>query len=63
MIAYKKNVYFNKKYIEVTINDFTMYLIFPERLRRQKCREKRKAMRQKEVEAKEEIVFESVEVM
>ena len=35
-------LYFNKKYVEVMINDFTMHLIISKWLRRQKCREKRK---------------------
>ena len=30
-------LYFNKKYVEVAINDFTMHLIFSKQLRRQKC--------------------------
>ena len=52
--------YFNKKYVEVAINDFTMHLIILKWLRRQKCRQKRKTKKQKEVEAKEESVYESV---
>ena len=52
--------YFNKKYVEVVINDFTMHLIILKWLRRQKCRQKRKTMKQKELEAKEESVYESV---
>ena len=52
--------YFNKKYVEVAINDFTMHLIILKWLRRQKCRQKRKTMKQKEVEAKEKSVYESV---
>ena len=42
------------------INDFTMHLIISKWLRRQKCRQKRKTMRQEEVEAKEETAKESV---
>ena len=52
--------YFNKKYVELAINDFTMHLIILKWLRRQKCRQKRKIMKQKEVEAKEKYVYESV---
>ena len=37
-----------------------MHLIISKWLRRQKCRKKLKTMRQKEVEAKEEAVHESV---
>ena len=51
--------YFNKKYVEVAINDFTMHPIILKWLRRQKCRQKRKTMKQKELEAKEESVYES----
>ena len=49
---------FNKKYVEVAINDFTMHLIISKWLRRQICRLKRKTIRQKEVEPKE-TVYES----
>ena len=45
--------------IEVAIIDFTMHLLILKWLR-QKCRQKRKTMRQEEVEAKEETVYESV---
>ena len=48
--------YFNKKYVKVVINDFTMHLIISKWLRRQKCRQKSKTMRQEEVEVKEETV-------
>ena len=40
-------LYFNKKYVQVAINDFTMYLIISKWLKRQKCRHKRKKMRQR----------------
>ena len=40
-------LYFNKRYIEVAINDFTMYLVIWKWLRIQKCRQKWKAMRQR----------------
>ena len=53
-------LYFNKKYIQVAISDFKMPLIILKWLRRQKSRQKRKTMRQKNVEVKEEIVYESV---
>ena len=53
-------LYFNKKYDEVAINDLTMHLIISKRFRRQKCRQKSKAIRQKEVEAKEQTVYEKV---
>ena len=52
--------FFYKKYFEVAITDFTMYLIISRWLRRQKCREKVKTLRQKEVEAKEETAYESI---
>ena len=35
---------FNKKYVEVANNDFTMHLITLKWLGRQKCRQKRKTM-------------------
>ena len=53
-------LYFNKKYDEVAINDLTMHLIISKRFRRQKCRQKSKAVRQKEVEAKEQTVYKKV---
>ena len=40
-------LYFFKKYVEVAINDFTMYLIISKWLKMQKCRHKRKKMRQR----------------
>ena len=40
-------LYFNKNYVEAVINDFTMHLIISKWLRIQKCRQKRKAMRQR----------------
>ena len=40
-------LYFNKKYVKVAINDFTMYLIISKWLRIKKCRQKRKSVRQK----------------
>ena len=51
--------YINKKYVEVAINDFTIHLIISKWLRRQKCRLKRTTMRQQEVEAKEETIYEN----
>ena len=53
-------LYFNKKYVEVANNDFTMHLIISKWLRRQKCRQKKKTMRQKEVRTKEQTVDENV---
>ena len=53
-------LYFNKKYIGVVINDFTMHLIISKAERRQKRRQNRKTMRRKDVKAKEEIVCETV---
>ena len=53
-------LHFNKKYNEVTINDFIMHLIILKWLARQKCRLKRKTKRQKDVETKDKIIFESV---
>ena len=52
-------LYFNKKYVEVAINNSTMCLIASKWLRRQKSRQKRKTMRQKEVKAKEETLQKS----
>ena len=50
-----------KKYVEVAINVFTMHhLIISKWLRIQKCIQNRKTMRQREEEAKEEIVYKSV---
>ena len=40
-------LYFNKKYVKVEINDYTMHLIISKWLRMQKCRQLRKTMRQK----------------
>ena len=42
------------------ISDFAMNLVVPKWLRRQKSKQKRKTVRQKEVEAKEETVYEGV---
>ena len=53
-------LYFNKKYIEVAIDDFTMHLIILKLPERQTSRQKRKTMRQKEVQAKKETVYEKV---
>ena len=39
-------LYFNKIKVEVVINDFTIHLIIVKWLRIQKCRQKRKTMRQ-----------------
>ena len=38
-------LYFNKKQVEVAINDFTMHLIISKWFRIQKCRQKRKTVR------------------
>ena len=46
-------LHFNKKYVEVAINDFTMHLVVSKWLRRQKCR-------QKDVKMKEKIVYQNV---
>ena len=40
-------LYFNKKYVEVAINDFTIHLTILKWLRIQKYRQKRKTMRQR----------------
>ena len=40
-------LYFGKKYAEVAINDFPMHLIILKGLRIQKCKQKRKTMRQR----------------
>ena len=42
------------------INDFTMHLIISKWLRRQKYRQRRKTMRQEEIKAKEDTIYESV---
>ena len=42
------------------INDYSVYLIVSKWLRRQKFKQNRITVRQKEVEAKEETVYESV---
>ena len=47
-----------KKYVEVTINDFTMHLIISKGLKKQKCGQKSKITRQKDVKVKEEIAHE-----
>ena len=52
-------LYFNKKYVEVAISDFKMVLIILKWRRKQKFRQKRKTMRQKN-RVKEEIVYENV---
>ena len=44
----------------ITIKYFTMHLIISKLIRRQKCRQKRKTIRQKDVKRKEEILYESV---
>ena len=41
-----------KKYVEVAMNYFTMHLIISKWLRRQKCRQKTKTLRQKESKRK-----------
>ena len=61
-IYFKKLFYllnFDKNYVEVVVSDFTMNLIISKWLRIQKFRQKRKTMRQKDIEVKEEIVYES----
>ena len=49
-----------KKYFEAAIIDFTMHLILLKWLKRQKCRQKRKRMRQKKVEAKKQTLYKSI---
>ena len=44
----------------MTINDFTMHLIISKGLRKQKCEQKRKITRQKDVKVKEEIAHEKI---
>ena len=51
-------LYLNKEYVEMT--DAIMHLIISKWLRRQKCRQDRKTMKQKEIKTKEETVNESV---
>ena len=46
------------KICEIAINDFTMHqIIFLKLRRRQKCRQKRKTMKQKDIKKKEGIVY------
>ena len=45
-LSFLFQLYFNKKFAEVAVNDFIMHLIFLKWLRIQKCRQKRIAMRQ-----------------
>ena len=52
-------LYFNKKYVEVAINDFTMHLIFWNDLEYRIADRKEKQW-DKEVKAKEESINESV---
>ena len=51
-------VFYLKKYVEVVLSDFTMHLIISKWLRRQKWGQKREKMKSKDVEAKEETVYE-----
>ena len=53
-------LFFNEKYVELAINDFPVHLVILKRFSRQKCRQKSKTMRQKDVEVKEETVYEIV---
>ena len=48
-------MYFNK-----AVNDFTIHLIILKWFRRQKCRLKRKTMRQRDVKVKQKIVYKNV---
>ena len=48
-------LYFNKKYVEVAINDFTMYLIISRWFRRQKCRWNRKTIDKKRLQQKKKL--------
>ena len=40
-------LYFNKKYVEMAIDDFTMHLVISKWLRIQKCRQKKETMSQR----------------
>ena len=51
-------LYFNKKYVQEEIDDFTMHLIISKWLQGQKYWQKRKTIKQKEVQRKEETVWE-----
>ena len=51
---------FQEKYIELVIIDFPVPLVTSKRFGIQKCRQKSKTMRQKDVEAEEETVYEKV---
>ena len=46
ILSFLFQLYFNKKFAEVTVNDFIMHLIILKWLRIQKCRQKRIALRQ-----------------
>ena len=46
ILSFLFQLYFNKKFAEVTVNDFIMHLIILKWFRIQKCRQKRIAMRQ-----------------
>ena len=54
-------LYFNIKYVEIAVNDFTGHLIISKWLRKPKCRKKRKKVEEK-VEPKEQAVYESVSI-
>ena len=47
LIKFSFPAVFQKKYVEVTINDFAIHLIISKRLRIQKSRQKRKTMRRR----------------
>ena len=51
--------HFNKKIVEVVINDFKVYVIILKWLRGPKCRQ-RKTVRQKDIKAKERIIYKSL---
>ena len=56
---WRPQLYFNRKYVEVVINGFIMYLIISKWPKIQKCKLKSKTM-SKEIEAKEQTVNKSV---
>ena len=51
--------HFNKKIVEVVINDFKVYVIILKWLRGPKCRQG-KTVRQKDIKAKERIIYKSL---
>ena len=53
-------LYFNKKYVEVAINYFTVHVIISKWFTRQKIQTEEKTIETKGVEVKEEIISENI---